>query len=504
MNVKKIDKFRIFIIIAVIITCILPYFIAYIKTPADSVFTGFVYETIDNNTYISKMSNAEKGWHFINNYTTGNDYGGYHFIFYIILGKLALLFQIPYIWMFHISRTALSICLVFALYNLLDNLELKGHQKNIIAFFVLFGGNQQWLLELADVLTYGHVVNNGLMIVESMPSYSMLYIPHFIFVMIFQVLIAKHIYIYEENRLRNSLWISLFLSLICFVHPFIAVFNGIIFGLVIFINDIKNKQVNLKNILYISLFAVFSLPYLIYSLYAFTHFDMLIKWQLQGESKFSSVSQFIIVGGLSMLAGVFVVITKWAWEGKRKIFSSWFASMLFLSMFPFNFQRRLWEGLFIPAFILIGWFLSEKFKNRYITVVVALFFAANTFWMAIQPLFMPKDYVMSYINYDFKECLDWINKNVGDDERILANNIEANFIPAYSFKKVISGHHDESFNYQYWVDVWKTISETGDYEDVNKIEAEYYLANSSSNELNPEKFELVYENGNFLLYRIKK
>ena len=76
---------------------------------------------------------------------------------------------------------------------------------------------------------------------------------------------------------------------------------------------------------------------------------------------------------------------------------------------------------------------------------------------------------MSYINYDFKECLDWINKNVGDDERILANNIEANFIPAYSFKKVISGHHDESFNYQYWVDVWKTISETGDYEDVNKL-----------------------------------
>ena len=104
------------------------------KNPADSVFTGFVYETIDNNTYISKMSNAEKGWHFINNYTTGNDYGGYHFIFYIILGKLALLFQIPYIWMFHISRTALSICLVFALYNLLDNLELKVIRKTLLHF----------------------------------------------------------------------------------------------------------------------------------------------------------------------------------------------------------------------------------------------------------------------------------------------------------------------------------------------------------------------------------
>jgi hypothetical protein len=83
----------------------LPYLYAAQAGGDEYVFGGFLLNPIDGNSYLAKMY---EGWRgdvkFTLPYTTEVSEGGYLFLFYIGLGHLARMIDVPRILVFHAAR----------------------------------------------------------------------------------------------------------------------------------------------------------------------------------------------------------------------------------------------------------------------------------------------------------------------------------------------------------------------------------------------------------------
>src|SRR6266705_6274265 len=90
-----------------------PYLYAYAVQPHDQVFMGFFYLGDDANTYLAKMRQGWEGsWVWHNRYTTEPSTGAYLFLFWIFLGHVAAIANLPLIAVFHLARVGAAFALM--------------------------------------------------------------------------------------------------------------------------------------------------------------------------------------------------------------------------------------------------------------------------------------------------------------------------------------------------------------------------------------------------------
>lgn len=501
--IKK-EKFKYIIVFTTLICIMLPYVIGYLRTPENYTFTGFIYNTVDNFTYLSKMQNARHGWSFINNYTDGVTDGGYNFIFYIILGKLALLFNVPNIYIFHLSRIILTIIFIYLLYDLLKYIEIKNkYYKDLIVIICIFSGTIYWMIDIFQIVTRGYVSNGYFF--EPYPFMNMLSTPHYLWVNVLQICVLKYTLIYFKNRLKYSFYISFILLLICIVHSYTGVLSGISAGTYILYKDIRLKQFNLKNFFKLLIFSLCSLPYLVYSLYIFSHNDMLIGWQRQAITMLGGFQSRIISIGVIYILFIMFLFLKCTWNSNRDILI-WFCILpMFLIHMPIYFQNRLLEGTGIYLFILLGIYLCENYtviKKANLYLIIFLF-TFNSFWFSIEPLFLEKRIGYMYINKDMTEMYSYIIEKINTDEKIISDIYNGLLIPAYTDRRVVLGHHHESIDFATWRNEYEKVALTGDMRYMISKGIDYYIYNK--NLYNSEIFgdyTIVFENNNFKIYKL--
>lgn len=503
LNDKRF-KYKLILILVILIST--PYLIAYFNTPKNYTFTGFVFGTIDNYTYISKMSNAERGWVFLNNYSYGNNYGGYHFLFYILLGKMSILFNIPYILMFHISRLILAVIFVIVLYDLLNIIGVVDIRKqNIVVCVTLFTGNFQWLNDIVSLIMNTNV-QNGYLCPELIPQLTLLYIPHFILNMIFLMKIIKYTVLYKNNRIKNGTVISIYLLASALVHPFSAVSFGVYSGSYIFLQDIINKRANIKNFLLLFILALAPLPYLSYSLYAFTHYETLIEWNKQAIVTLGSFHSRLYIQGIFCIIPYILVLIKANWKKDRSVIT-WFMTLaLCLTHLPFRCSLRFLEGVGLCSIVLLGLLIYEKFNiPKFIKVGLIFFLLFNSIWLAIEPIFFNTSTISVYISNKNVEVQQYIKKNVSYNDLILCDYNTGVHLPAYTGNRVVLGHHHESEEVYKWIDIWIRLWRSGDVSELKKYKISYYLVNKNTNYPHkpPTKdCHIVFENAEYILYKI--
>ena len=83
---------------------------------------GFFYLGDDANTYLAKMRQGWEGaWSWDNRYTTESSPTVYLFMFWIVLGHLAALFNLPLIVVFHLARVAAAFALMAAIWAFVNH-----------------------------------------------------------------------------------------------------------------------------------------------------------------------------------------------------------------------------------------------------------------------------------------------------------------------------------------------------------------------------------------------
>jgi hypothetical protein len=163
----------------------LPYLIGYLDQPRGRVFIGFLIEADDATTYIAKMREGWEGsWAWTNRYTTEGGPGAYLFLFWLALGHLAHLVQLPLMATFQVLRVAGAFALLVAAWAAIRHfLQDEAARRFALVFFAI-GMGAGFVAALAtnrldDAL--------DLRMPELSAFASILAVPHFVWAMTFQL-----------------------------------------------------------------------------------------------------------------------------------------------------------------------------------------------------------------------------------------------------------------------------------------------------------------------------
>ena len=143
-------RFPLSISILVLILIITPYLFATQMNNADSVFGGFLINPIDGHSYLAKMQQGMQGdWRFVLPYTADAGNGAFLFLFYLCLGHLGRILNLPLMVLFHGVRTMGAILLLGVLYLFNKKLFKEKRYQNLGFAICALGSGLGWIAVLA-------------------------------------------------------------------------------------------------------------------------------------------------------------------------------------------------------------------------------------------------------------------------------------------------------------------------------------------------------------------
>jgi hypothetical protein len=434
-----------FIIILVISIglSVLPYIAAAALAGDGHVFEGFLLNPIDGNSYLAKMHLGWDGeWIFTLPYTANPGNGGYLFLFYIALGHLARLFNLPLIAVFHLARVAASIFLIFTLYKFCEYC-FKENPKWISRSFtwICLGAGLGWVLFPAGIVT------SDLIVPEAFTFLSDYVNPHF------PIGLALLIWVFiwslrEETKYRIFVFLSgLGLAI---VLPF-----GMVIALAVLLIMMIWTRVEQKKLLWKNPFFLFlgGGPFLIYQYWISVTDPVLAGWNAQNQTPSPAWWDLLVTFSPALIVAVLVFV-RWRVfkpNGFQKISLAWFTSSLVLIVFPFALQRRFLLGFSIPTIILATSAIpliwpSIKIQKRIFNTALAASFPSILVILLLAGFGISRRDARLYMTAGEMKALAWIVENTPSKAVILAAPDTGNLIPAQTGRRVIYGHPFETVN----------------------------------------------------------
>lgn len=439
----------------------LPYFLAFSSSSSGYVFGGFLINPLDGNSYLAKMYEGYRGdWTFTLPFTAQQGKGTFLYFFYILLGHLARILNIPLIMTYHLAR---GICCLILVWALSDFLELFFKDKWAYRFallFACFGAGMGWVL-----MPSGYVASD-FWVAEAYPFLSSLVNPHFCLGISLMLWLIKVLIIdYQPTMdLSKYIYVSAASLILALLAPFAYVMVIVLLVISVaenIIGRLKEKQSLFTGKLLTNDWAIFcsllgGIPVIAYELYVMNSDPLLKGWQAQNITPSPPIWDFILsFSPLLILAIPAVVIVL------RNKMNSWYPIIIWLIIgpiciyFPWSLQRRFFFGYFIPVVMLavltLQYVRSKAIEKRLvfnsILAVVIICCIMTNMVLELTTVYgiQAKDPLL-FLTTSESMALSWINEYTPPDAIILASPQMGMFIPAQTGRRVIYGHPFETVN----------------------------------------------------------
>ena len=206
------NKAMLIISCLVILLVTLPYLLAFQAGSEESVFGGFLINIRDGHSYLAKMQQGYQGnWKFVLPYSAEPGDGAYLFLFYIALGHIARILNLPLIVIYHLSRIFCAVFLLWVLSILFKCLFRTKKEQDLGFAIAALGSGLGWIAVMFGFFT------SDFWVAEAFPFLSIYTNPHFPLGSGLMILGL----IYDNGK---KLWISTLLGLaLGIVQPFAVV-----------------------------------------------------------------------------------------------------------------------------------------------------------------------------------------------------------------------------------------------------------------------------------------
>ena len=160
--------------VVVVAAASVPYLIAYLTTPDDLFYLGFLSNPEDGHTYLAKMRQGWQGdWLFHLAFTPEPHQGEFLFTYYLFLGHLARWFGLPSILILHVARAVNGALLLVVVYYAAAQFFSEIAQRRFAFWLIAAGSGFGWLV------TFFGVMSTDLWVPEGYVFYSLFVNPHF-------------------------------------------------------------------------------------------------------------------------------------------------------------------------------------------------------------------------------------------------------------------------------------------------------------------------------------
>ena len=458
---------RSFSIVAMIflVSITVPYLYAAQAGGVDYVFGGFLLNPIDGNTYLAKIYQGWRGdWRFTLPYTAQPGEGAYLYLFYLFLGHLARLLDLPLLWVFHVARVLGALVLLLALRDFLRFSGLPAHWLGWAFALAALGSGLGWLAFPAGIITADFWV------AEAYPFLSSFVNPHFALGMALLLWIllpvvdpaeasggealdgAGHEQSVIEGRPNRNLpdWLAglaaLFLSIL---SPFgVALALSVLAVLLIFSRDHLSRQRLLRRFAWVFICGV---PLLLYDVWVVRTDPVLAGWNAQNltpSPALWNVALSLSPALLLALVGGWQVIRRRSTSARTLLI--WAVLGMALISVPFGLQRRFMMGLFVPLVGLAGYGLQRMAgrPSRRTTMVaglvVCLSVPTNLLLLGVAQHGVSTHDLLLYLTRGEAQAMAWIETNTAWDALVLCAPETGLFIPAHTGRRVLYGHPFET------------------------------------------------------------
>ncbi len=535
---KKEWRFLFAISLLIIIITTLPYIYGWQQAPDGYVYTGLHSLTPgDIHVYFSYMEQARQGnFVFEDLYTGESQSRSMVNSFWLAQGLVGKYTGLSNLMVFQLTRIIFIPLFVFVLYLLSSLFWKKEEWRKISLIFMCFAsgfgvpislfltnsvyvkGWYNWPLDL-----WAPEANNLLTMFQS---------PHLILASTLIVLIFLFSYFaFLKNSWRYSIWAGV-MSLVLFqFHPFhVPTIFGVL-GVYIGVQSILKRRILYRYLKHFFVIFILSLPSLIY-------YVILIKYDFVTQirvlqnicltpSLWVTIGSYGFVLFLAFIAVYYIVKRKEA--GERQVFLiTWFIVQSILIFSPFNFQRRMIQGLSMPIALLAVagvWYLYGRFfqsgklywlaSNKYLLLFLFIFlFTPSHMYNWTRETMLFKDiYPYYYISQEKVEAYEWLSENMDQDDVIISDLYNGNFIPGQSGRKVFIGHAVETLFYESKLDQmeWFYKSDSADNMKLKFLRKEgidyvfYGLGEKDFGNFNPmekDYLNLVYNNVEIQVFQV--
>lgn len=457
----------------IIIFTSIPFVFGYIYTPKGGYFTGIhSLAPGDYHVYFSNILETYKG-HFLYRdlYTTESTQYNIINIFWNFAGLIGKIFSFSPILAFHASRIIAIPILLFTLYIFASYLYGESKKRKFFFLFLCFASGVGAYFEplFANVDMAGGYYGKPMdvWVAESNIFLSMLHSGHMTLSLALVVIIfLLYLVGQEKQKFIYSIIAGASSLLLLSFHPFLfPIICAVLFSHIIFLFITKNKQ-SIRAFYQSVTVLLMCVPMLLYYAYMMTN-DIVSRVRAEQNINVTPLPHLLVLsyGFLFIfgVCGIYQFLKQKDKDYKTIFLFIWLAVQIVIIYLPFNFQRRMVEGLSIPLIFFAFeylWYLYPRIENNIksafikkyifknpiaiIYILAMLFGASNLFVWARDIALSIEANPSVYISQ--KEVLPmlWFKNQADNNIKILADVNTAHFIPGIGAKTVFAGHAVET------------------------------------------------------------
>jgi len=442
--------------LALAVVTAVPYLYAYAVQPSGHVFMGFFYLGDDANTYLAKMRQGWEGsWSWENRYTTETSPSAYLFLFWIVLGHLAALLNLPLIVTFHLARVAAAFALMAAAWFMICHFVEDRAARRFAFLFCAVGLGMGYVIQaFGQPVIFGHQTDTlDWRMPELTAFYSVLALPHFAWSGAFAAAGIGLTFIAIQ---RGSISLAVLAGLAWLgqasIHPQMPILMGGATLVALALRPPSPRG-------WIAAAVAFAIPapYILYSYLAFVGNPEVQRWTFHSKNSLppESISLVVAVAPQLLLALVGLPGALRRRTREDLFLVAWLvllAAILYLPNPAGDLRRRFLDGLYLPLVILGARGMYETIlprlrsvrARRLIPFSYVCFAAIGSAFLVLAPMAVASNpqYTVTTAEYS---GLSWLGGEPAG--RVLAMPGVGLYVPAYSPDTVYVGHYDETFDY---------------------------------------------------------
>jgi len=500
-------------LVLAIVTAV-PYLYAYIVQPHDQVFMGFFYLGDDANTYLAKMRQGWEGaWSWQNRYTTEASPSAYLFMFWILLGHIAAILQVPLIAVFHGARIAAAFALMGAAWLFIAHFIEDRQARRFAFFFVAIGLGMGYVIQaLGHPVIFGNRTDTlDWRMPELTAFYSVLALPHFAWSGVFAGLgVALTLKAIQRGSLVLGALAGLAWLGQASIHPQMPILMGGATAVALFLRPAPPRGWMAATLA----FAI-PAPYILYSYFAFVGNPEVQRWTFHSKNSLPPETVSLVFAlAPQLLLALFGIPGAIRRHTREDVFLlAWLillAAILYLPNPAGDLRRRFLDALYLPLGVLGARGMYELILPRLRSVRAralvpfsyVAFASVGSAFLVLAPLAVAAQPQYSVSRAEF-DGLTWLGSRPAGI--VLSMPGVGLYVPAYSADTVYVGHYDETFDYytktQNALDLLTGKSDLADFVHTDRIRYVIWTADLPSpppDTIGPA----VYDTPNFKIWEI--
>jgi hypothetical protein len=437
--------------LVVILFASLPTIYAWALGDDDHVFSGFVYNTEDGNSYIAKMRLGARGeWLFHLTYTPEEHEGALVYTFYLILGKLAAAIGLPHVLIYHLARALLGAGLLLTIYVFVAYFSPHIAVRRVAWTLVAIGSGLGWLLTILGATHWLGDLPLDFWVPEAYVFLVLYSLPHLALaeaLLLWSILCTLRAFAGQGTRW--CLCAGLAALIMAWIVPFYAGVLATALGAYLLALLIRRRRVPYREAGLAALTGLFVLPPVVYNAWVFTANPAFRIWAAQNRIYSPHPFHYLLGYALLLIPAVWAARHAIRDAEERWLLPvAWLLAVPFLLYMPFNLQRRMIAVVQVPLALLASVGLLAWFRHRRgalvayvaVTSLSTLLLVVGSLGAIRQqtaPIYRPGAEV---------SALEWLAAHAEPGETVLASFEVGNVIPARADLRVFAGHGPETLH----------------------------------------------------------